>query len=177
MGRSTKLDAIVVKRCMPAKTGGFVQNVMLQLECVLLLYVAGRGNYSRARKRKKMKNINRICVLGNCTSDAEVEDKGKYKLLKFRVATNRSWKKADGTYDKDVTYHSVERWGAHDAVCDAIRKGVLVYVEGRIDNSEYTKKDGSKGFYSKIMADDIIILTPKHESIGKRYDDDDNIPF
>lgn len=124
-----------------------------------------------------MKNVNSITILGNCTSDAEVDDKGKYKLLKFRVATNRSWKKADGTYEKDVTFHSVERWGANEAVCNAIRKGTLVYVEGRIDNSEYTKKDGSKGFFSKVMADDIIILTPKQESVGGRYDDDSDTPF
>jgi single-strand DNA-binding protein len=124
-----------------------------------------------------MKNLNKCTLLGNVTADGEVDDKGQYKLLKFRVATNRSWKKSDGTYEKQTTFHSVERWGAHEAVCRGIVKGALVYVEGRIDNSEYTKKDGTKGFFSKVMADDIIILSPKEESVGGRYDDNDNTPF
>jgi len=124
-----------------------------------------------------MKNVNRTILLGNVTADGEVDDKGQYKLLKFRVATNRSWKKADGSYDKQTTYHSVERWGAHDAVCAGIVKGALVYVEGRIDNIEYLKKDGTKAFYSKVMADDIILLSPKQQSVGGRFDDDDNTPF
>lgn len=119
-----------------------------------------------------MKNLNRICALGNVVADGEVSEKGQYKLLKFRMATNRSWKKSDGTYEKETTYHTVERWGAHDSISRAIVKGVPVYVEGRIANSEYVKQDGSKAYFTKIMADDIIILTGKSEARQETREDD-----
>lgn len=64
------------------------------------------------------------------------------------------------TYGKDdkkkTTWHNITVFGKlGENVANSIAKGTNVIVEGRFEQDEYTKKDGTKGKSTKIIANEV----------------------
>lgn len=124
-----------------------------------------------------MRSVNKVILLGNLVKDAVESVVGAYKVFKFTVATNRKWKKNDGTEGSETEYFDVERWGDNNEfLLSVMKKGVAVYVDGRLKTDKYIdKKDGTERRVVKVAAETIIpIVASKPQA--KRDDDYDN-PF
>lgn len=108
-------------------------------------------------------NLNKAMVIGNLTRDPEVRSTATGKsVASFAVATNEVWKDASGARQEKAEYHNVVAWGKLAEICQQyLHKGKKIYIEGRLQTSEWTGKDGVKRYKTEIVADNMIMLDNK----------------
>jgi single-strand DNA-binding protein len=83
-------------------------------------------------------------VIGHLGRDPEMRyTSSGMAVCSFSVATTRKWTGKDGAQQEKTTWFRVSAWGKLGEVCNQyLAKGRLVMVEGEVDASAYTPKDG-----------------------------------
>ena len=77
------------------------------------------------------------------------------QVCSFSIATNRTYKKADGTKQEEVEFHNIVVFGRQAENCaQYLKKGSTAYVEGRIKTRSW-EKDGVKHYKTEINADTV----------------------
>lgn len=113
-----------------------------------------------------MSGINKVILVGNLGKDPEVRhlDQG-VTVAKFPLATSETYKKQDGTKVETTEWHNVVMWrGLAESAERFLRKGSLVYIEGKIRTRSWDDKEGNKRYATEIVADVMTML-------GRRPDD------
>lgn len=113
-----------------------------------------------------MASVNLTILIGNLGRDPELRfsPNGQAKA-EFSVATTRSWKK-DDQWQEETTWHNVVVWGQRaERAADQFKKGMQVYVQGRIDNRSWEdeKNPGQKKYRSEVVADICYAMGRKGE--------------
>lgn len=117
-----------------------------------------------------MFSLNRAQIIGNLTRDPEVRTlPSGQAVCSFAVATNRRWKDKDGNQKEDTQYHEVSVWGRLGELASSmLSKGKKVYVEGRLQTTNWEGNDGAKRSKTEIVAENFIPLSPKGD--GASFD-------
>ena len=110
--------------------------------------------------------INKAIVFGNLTRDPELRAlPSGAQVCSFSIATNRTYKKADGTKQEEVEFHNIVVFGRQAENCaQYLKKGSTAYVEGRIKTRSW-EKDGVKHYKTEINAD-TVQFGPRSGSTG-----------
>lgn len=99
-----------------------------------------------------MPALNRVQLIGYLGKDPETRftPTGK-KVTHFSLAVTQRWKSAGET--KEYTeWINVEAWGRLGEICDQyLKKGSLVYLEGRLKTDKYEDK-GEMKYFTKVVA-------------------------
>ena len=100
--------------------------------------------------------INKAIVFGNLTRDPELRAlPSGAQVCSFSIATNRTYKKADGQKQEEVEFHNIVVFGRQAENCaQYLKKGSTAYVEGRIKTRSW-EKDGVKHYKTEINADTV----------------------
>jgi single-strand DNA-binding protein len=109
---------------------------------------------------------NKVSLIGNLGYDPEVREiaKGR-KVARMSVATNDSYRNAQGERVTDTQWHTVVAWGrTADAVEKVLRKGAPVALEGRLVHRSYEAKDGTKRYVTEVVMSDFQVLTSRSEA-------------
>lgn len=117
-------------------------------------------------------SVNKAILIGHLGSDPELKyTPGGKAVATFSLATNERWTGQDGQKNEKTTWHNIVVWGKQaETVKEYLRKGRQVYLEGRIDNRSYEKKDGSgKAYISEVVVQNFRFL-------GSRGDTGDGSP-
>lgn len=106
----------------------------------------------------------KIMFIGNLGRDPEMRYMPSGKpVTQFSVAV--SYSKPDGQggwVDEGTDWYRVSVFGDRaERMADQLRKGMKVFVEGRLKTSEYTSKDGEKRFSLDVSADNVINLAAR----------------
>jgi single-strand DNA-binding protein len=110
---------------------------------------------------------NQVIITGRLVRDPEFRSTQKgTSVCFFDIASNRRYKDpASGEWKDDTTFVPITAWGQIADRCkDKIKKGSPVYIEGRLSQSEYTNKEGTKIKKLKIIVNKIQILEETKES-------------
>lgn len=102
--------------------------------------------------------INKAIVVGNLTRDPELKSlPSGQKVCSFSVATNRTWKDAQGARQEAADYHNIVCFGRQaETVAQWMKKGSQVYVEGRMTTRSWDDKDtGKKMYRTEIIAENV----------------------
>ena len=101
-------------------------------------------------------------LIGNLTRDPEMRYTPQGNAVaSFVIATNREWV-TQGEKKQSVDFHNVVSWNKLAEICgQLLKKGVKVFVEGRLQTRDWVGDDGKKRYKTEIIIDDMIILTPK----------------
>ncbi|RPJ29079.1 MAG: single-stranded DNA-binding protein [Chloroflexi bacterium] len=108
-----------------------------------------------------MPALNRVQLIGRLGKDPE----GKYtptgkKVTHFSLAVSQRWK-TNGEAKEYTEWVNVEAWGRLGEVCqEYLKKGSLVYVEGRLRTEKYEDKGETK-FFTKVVALSLQFLDKK----------------
>jgi single-strand DNA-binding protein len=108
---------------------------------------------------------NRVQLIGNLGMDPESKtlDNGK-KVTKFTLATNESFKNADGQKVEETTWHNIVAWnGLADIAGKYLKKGHQVAIEGRIVYRTYEDKNKVTKNITEIVANDLLMLKTSKE--------------
>lgn len=140
-------------------------------------------------------SVNKAILIGRLGSDPELKyTPGGQAVANFSLATNERWTGKDGEKQEKTTWHNIVAWGKlAELAKEYLHKGRQVYIEGRIDNRSYDKKDGSgKAYFSEVVVQNIQFLGSRSDSGGETPSgsepppseppqgsagDDDDLPF
>ena len=123
-----------------------------------------------------MKGLNKVQLIGNLGRDPETRytPNGK-QVAKFSMAANRTFKNNDGETIDDTQWFNVEAWmGLAKVVEEYLKSGDRVYIEGRLKTESYDK-DGETKYFTKVVAQEMIMLGSFSSNGGEVGEDD--IPF
>lgn len=134
-----------------------------------------------------MSSLNKAMIIGNLGADPEVRyTAGGMTVATFNVATKETWKDKNNTKQDRTEWHRVVAWGKlGEQAGEFLKKGKLVYVEGRMQTREYEGKDGIKRKTFEIVASTFRMLggagqgdRAEHRTQGSLHSssDDDFIP-
>ncbi len=112
-----------------------------------------------------MSGINKVILVGNLGKDPEVRHlEGGAVVAKFPLATSESYKTKDGQRVDQTEWHNVVMWrGLAESAEKYLRKGSLVYIEGKIRTRSWDDKDGNKRYATEIVADTMTMLTGRKQ--------------
>jgi len=108
-------------------------------------------------------NLNKAMLIGNLTRDPETRNTaGGQTVASFSIATNLVWTDQSGQQQKKVEFHNIIAWRKLADVCAKyLKKGSKVYVEGRLQTTDWTGQDGVKRYRTEIVLENMIMLDNK----------------
>ncbi len=107
-----------------------------------------------------MRGVNRVMLIGNLGKDPDVQHlEGNIAVAKFALATTETYKDRSGKLVSQTEWHTVVLWrGLAELAQKYLRKGSLIYVEGRLRNRSWEDKDGNRKFATEVVGDNLIML-------------------
>ena len=109
-----------------------------------------------------MPTLNRIQLIGRLGKDPESKftSTGK-KVAHFSLAVSNRWKDKSGESKETTDWVNIEAWGRLGEVCqEYLKKGSLIYLEGRLRTDKYEDKGETK-YYTKVIALTLQFLDKK----------------
>jgi len=106
---------------------------------------------------------NKVQLIGNLGQNPEVKtlDGGK-KMAKFSIATNESYRNANGEKITETQWHNLVAWGKLAEIIEKyISKGSEVAIEGKLTYRTYNDKDGVKKYFTEIQVNELLMLGEK----------------
>ncbi len=109
-------------------------------------------------------SLNRAELIGRLTRDPEMRyTPSGQPVTSFSIATNRYASGPDGDRKEYTDYHNIVCWNIGkrnlaETVAQYLRKGSMVYVEGRIQTRSWEGQDGQKRRATEIVANDVQFL-------------------
>ncbi|PAF42036.1 single-stranded DNA-binding protein [Helicobacter sp. 11S03491-1] len=110
---------------------------------------------------------NKVIMVGNLTRDVELRylPSGS-ALATLGLASNRRYKKQDGTQGEEVCFVDVKLFGrAAEVANQYLRKGSKVLIEGRLTLESWVDQNGAKKSKHTITAESMQMLDSKSSNI------------
>jgi len=108
-------------------------------------------------------NLNKAMIIGNLTRDPEMRNTPSGQAVaSFSIATNLVWTDQSGQQQKKTEFHNIIAWRKLADICAKyLRKGSKVFIEGRLQTTDWTGQDGVKRYRTEIVAENMIMLDSK----------------
>ena len=111
--------------------------------------------------------MNKVILMGRLTRDPEVrysQGANQTAVARFSIAVDRRFKREG---EPDADFFSCTCFGKQAEFVERyLHKGVKVLLAGRIQNDNYTNKDGQMVYGIRIMVDEIEFAESKNASGG-----------
>jgi single-strand DNA-binding protein len=108
-----------------------------------------------------MSTLNKVTLIGYLGRDPETRSTAAGdSVAQFTLATTETWKdKATGEKREATEWHRVVLYRKLAEIAGQyLKKGSLVYVEGRLQTRKWTGKDDVERYVVEIIADDLRML-------------------
>jgi single-strand DNA-binding protein len=114
--------------------------------------------------------VNKVILVGRLAADPDVRatPSGTH-VTSLRVATNTyAGREEDGTRREHTELHHLVLFGRQAEVAGAyLRKGRMVYAEGRLQTRSWETDEGQRRQVTEIVAESFQMLGPKQEEAGE----------
>ncbi len=114
-------------------------------------------------------SVNKAILVGRLGKDPETRyTPSGQGVCNFSLATDESFKDRNGERQKRTEWHRVVLWGKLAEIAQQyLKKGSLVYIEGRIQTRQWDDKNsGQKRYSTEIVGSTMKMLGSKSESGG-----------
>jgi len=110
--------------------------------------------------------LNKAMLIGNLTRDPELKSlPSGVKVTSFSLATNRSWKDANGAKQDATEFHNLVAFGKPaELIAQYCKKGNSLYVDGRLQTRSW-EQDGQKKYRTEIVVENFQ-FGPKGSTAG-----------
>ena len=111
-------------------------------------------------------SVNKVILVGRLGRDPETRYTGSGQAVaNFSVATDESYKDRNGERQKRTEWHRITAWGKLAEICQQyLKKGTMVYIEGRIQSREWQDKEGQKRTSFDIVANTMKMLSSRGDA-------------
>jgi single-strand DNA-binding protein len=124
-----------------------------------------------------MPALNRVQLIGRLGKDPETRftPTGK-SVTSFSVAVSRRWRSSEGETREETDWFNIDAWGRLGEICqDYLRKGSLVYLEGRLHTDRY-EKDGEVRYFTRIVASQMQMLDRREKEAEPELELEEALP-
>jgi len=133
-------------------------------------------------------SVNKVILVGHVGADPEPRyTSSGTAVVNLRMATNEVWRDSEGK-DQEVTeWHRVVLWGKQaEFAANYIKKGQLIYVEGRLQTRTWEDRDKIERRTTEVRANAITPLgglktgegeVEDIQAVSEEPPGDDDIPF
>ncbi len=110
--------------------------------------------------------VNKVILIGNVGKDPEVRYiDNDVAVAHFPLATSETYRSKEGERVTQTEWHNIVLWrGLAKVAENYVKKGHLLYIEGKIRSRSYDDRDGNKRYITEIVADNMQMLTRKGDS-------------
>ena len=110
-------------------------------------------------------SVNKVILVGRLGRDPETRyTGGGQAVANFSVATDESYKDKNGERQKRTEWHKIVVWGKQAEIAQQyLKKGSLIFIEGRIQSREWQDKEGQKLTSFEIVASNFRMLGGRAE--------------
>ncbi len=117
-------------------------------------------------------NLNKAELIGNLVADPVAKSMPSgTEIVRFTMATSRSWKDDKQQPKREVDYHAVVAFGKlGKVVLTYLKKGNKVYISGRLRTPQWQAKGKTRSGQTVIIAENLIMLG-QGKSEGKGTDE------
>ncbi len=105
-------------------------------------------------------SVNKVILVGRLGRDPETRyTSGGQAVANFSVATDETYKDKAGERQKRTEWHKIVVWGKQAEIAQQyLKKGSLIFIEGRIQSREWQDKEGQKRTSFEIVATNFRML-------------------
>ena len=111
-------------------------------------------------------SVNKVIIIGHLGNDPEVRAlEGGVQLARISVATTETYTdKNSGDRISNTEWHRVVMWRGLAGVAEKyLRKGSLVYIEGKLKTRSYEDENKVKHYTTEIVADNMTMLGSRND--------------
>jgi len=110
-------------------------------------------------------SVNKVILVGRLGRDPETRyTGGGQAVANFSVATDEIYKDRNGEKQKRTEWHKIVVWGKQAEIAQQyLKKGSLIFIEGRIQSREWQDKEGQKRTSFEIVANNFRMLGGRSE--------------
>lgn len=111
------------------------------------------------------RGLNKVMIIGHLGRDPEMRYTPSGKpVTTFTVAVSRSWNSGDGERHTETEWFNIVAWGNLAETCKQyLTKGMLVYIEGRLQTRKWEDKEGQKHSSVEVVANEMTMLNERRE--------------
>ena len=92
-------------------------------------------------------------------------------ICSFSIAVGSKWKSKQGEIQEATEWVNVTAFGKLGEICGKyLDTGSQVYINGRMKTDKYQAKDGTDRYSTKIIADNMQMLSSKQDGSNKQGD-------
>jgi single-strand DNA-binding protein len=104
--------------------------------------------------------LNKVQLIGRLGTDPDYRcTTSGTPVATFSLATSERFKGKDGEAKELTEWHNIVVWRSLADTCHKyLKKGKLVYAEGKIRKRKYQDKDGQDRYITEIVADQVRFL-------------------
>jgi len=128
-------------------------------------------------------SVNKVILVGHLGGDPESRfTPGGTAVATFSIATNESRKNSDGNWEDHTEWHRCVLFGKQaEFAGEYVKKGQMVYVEGRLQTRSWEDKEGMKRYSTEVVGNAFTTLGRRNTEGGDRSpaqpSNDDDLPF
>ena len=130
-------------------------------------------------------SVNKVLLVGQTGSDADMKYTTKgMAIANISVATNETRKNGKGEFEDSTEWHRVVIFGkVAEFTENYVKKGALIYVEGRLQTRSWDDKEEKKHFSTEVIAEKLTMLggwkkgNGKEEPIAVAEGEEEEVPF
>ncbi len=128
-------------------------------------------------------SVNKVILVGHLGGDPESRfTPGGTAVATFSIATNESRKNSEGNWEDHTEWHRCVLFGKQaEFAAEYVKKGQMVYVEGRLQTRSWEDKEGMKRYSTEVVGNAFTTLGRRNAE-GERGQapqppNDDDLPF
>lgn len=113
-------------------------------------------------------SVNKVILVGRLGRDPETRyTGGGQAVANFSLATDETYRDKNGERQKRTEWHKIVVWGKQAEIAQQyLKKGSLVFIEGRIQSREWQDKEGQKRTSFEIVANNFRMLGGRGDGAG-----------
>jgi single-strand DNA-binding protein len=136
------------------------------------------------------RGLNKVQIIGNLGRDPELRYTSTGKAISnFTVAVGRVGRDQAGNRTEETEWFRVVAWDKLAETCNEyLKKGMKVYIEGRLQTRKYTDREGAERTAVEVVANEMMMLDSRGQrpegttgslssEVEMGQDDVDDIPF
>jgi single-strand DNA-binding protein len=133
-----------------------------------------------------MAGVNKVILVGNLGKDPEVRYlEGGIAVASFSLATTEVHKDKTGNRTEQTEWHHIVVWRSLAEIAEKhLKKGMTIYLEGKLRTRSWDDKEGRKRNSTEIVGDTFTILSkkenntlPPNEPTSNSPKTGDDLPF
>ena len=105
-------------------------------------------------------SVNKVLLVGRTGSDPDVKYTTKgMAIANFSIATTEAHKDGNGKFQDTTEWHRVVVFGKQAEFAENyVKKGALIYVEGRLQTRSWDDKEEKRHFMTEVITEKLTML-------------------